>query len=232
MSPPVVADISNTRREWQTPNEGPIKAAPVLTTPWSGTDANQAYGVAKFAGVSVTQNQTLTAPNSAISEPAEPLSGGLGITPERMEKLWVSQPTQPATPERNVALARHVTAQIVEAIGSAQTRSIDIRLDPEELGRVHLNLRHADGQMSVAITAERPETLELLRRHIDQLAQDVRALGYGTLRFDFHHGHQRQNQSGPETLAQSSESRDEVVQSVAAPSPTPRATGAGLDLRL
>ena len=37
----------------------------------------------------------------------------------------------------------------------------------------------------MSVTAERQETLDLMRRHIDQLAQEFKALGYGSINFDF-----------------------------------------------
>jgi hypothetical protein len=37
----------------------------------------------------------------------------------------------------------------------------------------------------VQLVAERPETLDLLRRHVDSLAADLRDLGYSGLEFSF-----------------------------------------------
>ncbi len=42
-----------------------------------------------------------------------------------------------------------------------------------------------DGSITVNIVAERGETLDLMRRHIDQLAQAFRGLGYDTVNFSF-----------------------------------------------
>ncbi len=39
--------------------------------------------------------------------------------------------------------------------------------------------------------ADRPETLELMRRHIDILAQEFRDIGYGSAEFSFGQGGQR-----------------------------------------
>jgi hypothetical protein len=58
-------------------------------------------------------------------------------------------------------------------------------LDPAELGPVRVGLSGGEGSLSVHITAERPETLDLFRRHADLLARDLRAAGYGGVTFQF-----------------------------------------------
>ncbi|MGR3541859.1 MAG: flagellar hook-length control protein FliK [Hasllibacter sp.] len=50
----------------------------------------------------------------------------------------------------------------------------DIRLDPPELGQVRMTVSVTEGAISVTITAERAETLDLLRRHSEQLMQMLR----------------------------------------------------------
>ncbi|MEP5090382.1 MAG: flagellar hook-length control protein FliK, partial [Paracoccaceae bacterium] len=42
-----------------------------------------------------------------------------------------------------------------------------------------------DSGITMALLAERTETLELMRRHIDQLALEFHALGFGDVRFSF-----------------------------------------------
>ncbi|MBL4556368.1 MAG: flagellar hook-length control protein FliK [Rhodobacteraceae bacterium] len=39
--------------------------------------------------------------------------------------------------------------------------------------------------LTLTVNADRPETLDLMRRHIDTLAQDFAALGYRDLSFSF-----------------------------------------------
>ncbi|NCO86071.1 MAG: hypothetical protein GW886_05515 [Rhodobacterales bacterium] len=82
-------------------------------------------------------------------------------------------------------LARHVASQVADMAVRAEPRGAEIRLDPEELGRLRLALR-VDGQsIQVMIAAERPETTDLIRRHIDLLAQEFRQLGYRDVSFSF-----------------------------------------------
>ena len=71
------------------------------------------------------------------------------------------------------------------AVTNANGKTTEISLNPEELGRVRLSLTAADGGITLNIVAERPETQDLMRRHIDQLTQQFRELGYGTISFSF-----------------------------------------------
>ena len=74
-------------------------------------------------------------------------------------------------------------------------RPIDIVLNPAELGPVLLSLASADGVMSVTVIAERPKTHDLMRRHIDTLAQEFLNIGYGKAQFSFGGGQTGQEHS-------------------------------------
>ena len=54
----------------------------------------------------------------------------------------------------------------------------EIRLDPEELGRLRITLEGEGEALRVRVEVERPETLDLLRRHGDRLAETLREAGY------------------------------------------------------
>ena len=56
---------------------------------------------------------------------------------------------------------------------------------PEELGKVRMMLTMNEGSVTVVLTAERAETADLMRRNLDVLSQDFRALGYSDVKFDF-----------------------------------------------
>lgn len=74
---------------------------------------------------------------------------------------------------------------ITDAAVSLKDRPIELSFSPEELGRVRLTLQHNEGNMIVAISAERPETQDLLRRHIEILASQLREIGFQDVSFDF-----------------------------------------------
>jgi len=86
---------------------------------------------------------------------------------------------------RTSLMARAIGQQLVEAMPRASDRAIEVALNPEELGRVRMSISPQDGGIMISIAAERPETLDLMRRHIDQLAQEYQRLGYDSVAFNF-----------------------------------------------
>ena len=82
-------------------------------------------------------------------------------------------------------LAPRLVQQITTAAVGLADGPVELRLNPEELGHVRLRLDTRDGAMAVLVTAERAETLDLLRRNIDQLAAGLRDVGYQELSFGF-----------------------------------------------
>ncbi|MGB3148199.1 MAG: flagellar hook-length control protein FliK [Paracoccaceae bacterium] len=90
-------------------------------------------------------------------------------------------------------LVHAVAQQLAGAIETATNRPVELTLSPEELGRVRMTLA-ASGEagLTLTISADRPETIDLMRRHIDQLAQDFRDLGYRNLSFNFSRDEQPQ----------------------------------------
>ncbi|MEM6587600.1 MAG: flagellar hook-length control protein FliK [Pseudomonadota bacterium] len=92
----------------------------------------------------------------------------------------------PLTPSQmSPAQAQQVTRQIAFAIQNTPGRSVEITLNPAELGHVRISLSSAETGMVVSIQADRPETLELMRRHADLLASDFRDIGYDGTSFSF-----------------------------------------------
>ena len=96
----------------------------------------------------------------------------------------------------HVGQSHHVSeASLFQQLASAASQAIDhpveVTLSPEELGKVRMTLVTAEGTLALALVADRQQTLDLMRRHIDQLAQDFRALGYQNLNFTFAQSHDR-----------------------------------------
>ncbi|WP_171236108.1 flagellar hook-length control protein FliK [Ruegeria sp. HKCCA6837] len=82
-------------------------------------------------------------------------------------------------------IARAIAGQLAASIqGRAGSGAMEIALNPEELGRVSIVLNGRDDGMHMTIATERPETLELMRRHLSVLAEEFQKLGYGELNFD------------------------------------------------
>ena len=65
------------------------------------------------------------------------------------------------------------------------TPGFEIALDPVELGTVKFRMVATELGTTLFIQAERGETLDLLRRNIGALQQDLQGLGYDGVAFSF-----------------------------------------------
>lgn len=134
---------------------------------------------------------------------------------------------------RSHQIARAAAAQIADALKALPEGSIDVRLSPEELGRVRLSLVPGEAGLSVTIVAERAETLELLRRHVDLLGDDLRDAGYEGLSFSFG------RENGRDAAPDASDRTPDTASGGAPPPDRPRShtalpmiSAVGLDIRL
>jgi hypothetical protein len=150
----------------------------------------------------------------------------------------LSAATPGAAPAVTGVPVPHIAAQIGAALSRAGDGSTELALSPEELGRVRLKLKpdaaHPD-RMVVMITFERPETLELFRRHAGELADALRASGYAGADIGF--GQEGGFASGSGRHEKDAGYRDDAPLRAEAASPphSPSArlvAGASLDLRL
>ncbi len=114
---------------------------------------------------------SLRSDTGLVSGPAPALAEGARPGP-------AAPPGAPVTPQA-------VAAQIAVALGRSADGTIDIALHPQELGRLRLSLTPTDAGLVVTIAAERPETLDLLRRHAADLGQDLRSLGFRDVDLNF-----------------------------------------------
>ena len=74
-------------------------------------------------------------------------------------------------------LAHSVVRQIAVHAADQQGNRIEVTLTPEELGTVRLVIS-AGERPAVAVYADNPATLDLLRRHADLLARELRDTGF------------------------------------------------------
>lgn len=106
----------------------------------------------------------------------------------------VTEPRAPqATSGLQLRVHRHETAmQVIRQIGEAIVDRggdvVELRLEPEELGHVRFRMTGGEHALSMTILADRPETLDLLRRHVDQLARHLDDLGCSATQFRFGEG--------------------------------------------
>ena len=114
---------------------------------------------------------------------------GEGPSPE-MSGITSSADRAGSTPQARAivsdpALPRQIAVQLMDAMRGNPDRPVELVLEPAELGRVRMSMAGGDGTMQVSLTIERMETADLLRRHIETLAQEFRQLGYRDVSFRF-----------------------------------------------
>jgi len=68
------------------------------------------------------------------------------------------------------------------------TYQVNIRLQPENLGVVHVQLQLQGGTVNVSLQAEGDATRDTLRQNLDQLRQQLADSGLSTGRFDVSDG--------------------------------------------
>ena len=203
----------------------PLKEASVVVTPVQAKN--------ELVQPTYIRSPTTTpAPADPVSAEADLIARDVRIVDT---SLTGKPPSTLATAQGSAA---KVARQIVVAIQrNTQGRSIDITLKPAELGQVTISLLSGDTGIYVSIIADRPETLELMRRNVDLLTQDFHDIGYEDTTFSFaesdkqdkdNDGKDTNGQSATEKLNTLAIATDSVPDSQASHS----TRSGGLDLRL
>ncbi|WP_170329538.1 flagellar hook-length control protein FliK [Ruegeria arenilitoris] len=92
---------------------------------------------------------------------------------------------QAMTATARAETARAIASQMATAINVRQhSGAVEVALNPEELGRVSIILNGRDDGLHLTISAERPETLDMMRRHLSVLEAEFQSFGLGDLSFD------------------------------------------------
>lgn len=123
--------------------------------------------------------------------------------------------------------------QMAEALQRMSDRPVELSLNPKELGRVRLSIAATDAGLTVSVLAERQETLDLMRRHIHELAREFQDIGYGTVNFAFSEGTSggaAKQEDGAAPDLKSPAAQDEMIESDS--KPLQLVASEGLDIRL
>jgi hypothetical protein len=175
--------------------------------------------------------------SSALGEPAPAALGAAEPLREARADMPEAAPTR-LPPHLRPDIAASAAQQVAIGLTHGPEGTVEIALDPAELGPVRVGLSGAEGNIAVHITAERPETLDLFRRHAEMLARELREAGYGTVSFDF--GSQtpgRDPRGGASAHGYAGTTPGDPTAPATAPAaqprtPRPATTAGGLDLRL
>ena len=153
----------------------------------------------------------------------------------RPQGTAAGSPTQIAVQRQE--LSNQMAQQLALALHKNPNRPVEIALNPVELGRVRMTFTTNDTGIVVNILADRPETLDLMRRYITDLGDSFSELGYEDIAFAF-----GQNGAPPDTSSDAQPRTpdtltltvDDLEDATAALSDTPSLAilAEGIDLRL
>jgi len=99
-------------------------------------------------------------------------------------------------------IGRNIAQQLANVAKIQQDQPVELNLSPEELGQVRLTVMTSESGVMVTLNAERSETLELMRRHIEFLTQEFGDIGFSDVSFNFGQSHQN-SEDVPEQEASS-----------------------------
>jgi flagellar hook-length control protein FliK len=181
--PPSMPDTAQPLKPWQTRTQNVSadatggKSDPSQTNNTNPADVKQAPQQAP---------QAVAAADVALSRPADPANNSLpliaGAGPQNQQGPQAQAGNAPAiiqnlqvtTPSPNLpALAVAIAAR-----SQSGAKQFDIRLDPPELGRVEIRLSiDATGKASAHLSADQPQTLDLLQKDAPTLTRALRDAG-------------------------------------------------------
>lgn len=225
-APPTKPDTSRSGRR-DTREGAVVESDEVVLT------KGQETRVVPEAKATLTMAQPAPATNGAVTYPF--ILDGEDTAVEFEETLFssvsdVKRTAETVFPTQQTIVrpsANHVMRQIAEVANRMSDGGVELRLSPEELGTVRMQFVTTEQGLTVNIQADRPETLDLIRKNIDQLARDLAHSGFENAGFSFgddgSQGHQ--NQFG-------SRGGDPVVEEVAVVKPQQTAPQDGLDIRV
>lgn len=183
------------------PKEEPIKLTGQAS--FEGPDPQETTRRGKVIAVQRDMIQPVS--QQAASLPSlEPLTSleGLATQVPSMSSVGVEsakeQSIQQLALVKPADIGRHVATQVPEVVRPGESKQIEIRLNPEELGKVRISLTAQDVGGSVSIIVERPETLDLMRRHTDQLMREFRSAGWNNVELSM----EQQQFSGSQSMAE------------------------------
>jgi len=167
---------------------------------------------------------TLTKIEAAASMPSE-LQFSLKV---EMQPIAQGHPVRTAhTP---APVANQIAEQLPHLITKAEKQTVELRLDPPELGRVTIHLTTHDQQVTAHITADRTDTVDLMRRHAELLTATLARAGFSQADLSFQQGKNQSNQGGF-TAFQSTSGGFESDEP-APPAPAETGLNGRLDIRL
>lgn len=227
---------TNAEPRAPSPDKPPISAtsAASATSLPTADPAQPAIPVTQWGIDSASQTQTTDLqPVADPTQTAIPVIDTAAPTPTFVPPPLAQISVIPAALLPNPAPAP-LAPTLAKIAHDTKTGAVELSLAPVELGRLHMAITHDGDQVRVTLSAERPETLDLLRRNADQLTQEFRQAGFAGSSLSFGQwgsGNNPPQQPAPESYAAIAP-EPTFPTSAKAPPTNPILGGSGLDLRL
>lgn len=158
-----------------------------------------------------------------------------GFVPHLRHLGLATSSTDKASGRGDHALPPGFSSGLAHAVAGSGHSRAELILDPAELGRLRFDILTQGSQVQINLSAERPETLDLLRRHSEELRQEFQAAGFDTGTLNFGQWNQKgQDRAAPAMPpgAEMLSERQPALDLPAQPALRVGPPGAGLDLRL
>ena len=176
------AQGSTTAHEKDQPNEQPLSDGP----------SQQEFGLETVSDMAENDQSSLTSPGDPMPD------AGPSQTPSSSSSATSSGPSSaPILTQQGTPLSDHM----IQVAQSAPDGSVTLTLSPDDLGTLCFEVQQATDGVSVHLTVERSETLDLLRRHADQLMDAFRQAGFSGASFTFGGGEGGQRDRPPPQTA-------------------------------
>ncbi|MDF1731027.1 MAG: flagellar hook-length control protein FliK [Minwuia sp.] len=134
------------------------------------------------ANATATATTTLAAASQGAGEQVPQTNVAAVNTPQAIQNTAAVQQLATAAPQAQVpdAPVQQLAVHVTRAAKEGADR-IEIQLKPAELGRVDVKLEVGhDGRVQAVVSAERADTLDLLRRDVQQLERALTHAGFNT----------------------------------------------------
>lgn len=160
------------------------------------TAAAPAAAIQTGAAAPAAATAAAAADPSALQAAGIAPAPGAGAAPVADAQTPAPMPTPMPTPE-----SQRAAQPVIAALrGREGAQTIEIRLDPPELGRVEIDINIDGDRVTVALRADRDDALDLMRRHGAEFLKELRNSGLDVNDMSFErrgqNGHASDGQSG------------------------------------
>ncbi|MDO9639085.1 MAG: flagellar hook-length control protein FliK [Pseudotabrizicola sp.] len=134
----------------------------------------------------------------------------------------------PATPPP----ASQLSQTIVQIIQRGADTPVEVTLRPEELGKVRFDMLTTGDRLHITLFIERPEAMDLIRRHGEQLLNDLRQSGFSNPSLSFGDWSQRDTRPAKPATPPKPAEGGTAAYDITAGAPARTIAAGRLDLRL